>query len=186
MDSQSIPRLIKSYLNVEALLEAEPGLTNKDITTLFQKLEDAFGTNTSSNRTHGKQLKLYTDGAARGNPGPAAIGCVILDSNDNILLESGKAIGQTTNNTAEYQALLYGLELVQQLKPESVAVFSDSELMVNQINGAYKTRENHLKKLKLEAEKHLKALNHYTIQAIPRSQNKIADSLANKALDAQK
>ena len=99
----------------------------------------------------GKNLLLYTDGAARGNPGPAAIGCVLKDGEGAILQESGKCIGKETNNVAEYSALIHGLEMAAVFKPEKVTVFSDSELLVKQMTGQYRTRDATLIVLKEKA-----------------------------------
>lgn len=128
-------------------------------------------------------LILYTDGAARGNPGPAAIGVVIADSRGRIVRELGEAIGVTTNNEAEYRALLRGLELARELSEKLIEIRSDSELLTQQLRGIYRVRAANLKPLHDEARRALARLGPVAIKHIPRRQNARADRLANQALD---
>ncbi len=183
MDDHSLIKIIQKHLDVEKLIRSEPGLTKKDIETFFQRFERNGGMENKSYQPGAHGLKLYIDGAARGNPGPAAVGCVVLDTNDSVLIEKGKTIGHATNNVAEYRALLYGLELVKPFAPGSITIFSDSELLVKQMKDEYKTKDFNLKKLKDEAEAHLKDIKHVKFNAISRSLNTTADSLANRSLD---
>jgi ribonuclease HI len=183
MDDHSLIKLIQKHLDVEKLVRSEPGLTKKDIETFFQRFEPNDDKKHTPSQPDSLALKLYIDGAARGNPGPAAVGCVVLNMNDSVLIEKGKTIGHATNNVAEYRALLYGLELVKSFSPGSVTIYSDSELLVKQMKGEYKTRDSNLKKLKNEAEIHLKSIKYVKFNAISRSLNKTADSLANRSLD---
>jgi ribonuclease HI len=97
------------------------------------------------------EAKLYTDGGARGNPGPAGIGFVLLDSDDKLLAEEGRYIGEATNNVAEYRALLLGLEWALARGIDRLEVYSDSELMVRQLKGEYKVRNDGLIPLYQEA-----------------------------------
>src|SRR3989304_5673135 len=94
-----------------------------------------------------KIIKIFTDGGARGNPGPAAIGIVIKDSHDVILKEYAESIGSQTNNVAEYSAILKALELAKQFHPEQIDCYLDSELVVKQLNQEYKVRDANLQKL---------------------------------------
>lgn len=131
-------------------------------------------------------VKVYTDGASRGNPGSAAAGIVIKDETGNEIKTFGKYIGECTNNVAEYTALIESVKLLKELNEpfEEISFFCDSELMVKQIKGEYKIRHKDLIKLSLEFWKEIKSLNKkFSITYIPREENKTADKLANEALD---
>ena len=125
---------------------------------------------------------LYTDGAARGNPGPAAIGIVIRDANKNEIASFGQAIGETTNNEAEYRALLHGLALAAEHGDE-IEVRTDSELMARQLKGIYRVRAANIKPLYDQALRLLTRFRRTSIVIIPRELNQRADALANQALD---
>jgi ribonuclease HI len=130
------------------------------------------------------KIILNVDGASRGNPGPAAIG-VTLKNKDNQLIETISAsIGVTTNNQAEYLALIAGLKKAISLGAREVMVKSDSELMVKQLQGSYRVKNTSLKPLYSEVVKLAGTLALFQINSIPREQNREADKLANKALDA--
>jgi ribonuclease HI len=120
----------------------------------------------------------FVDGASSGNPGHAGIGVVIYKGKDQILMES-KYIGMTTNNVAEYSALLHLLDMAQKHKIKELDIFSDSELMVKQLCGEYKVRDEKLKELvqrAVAARKHIK----YTLTHVPREKNKEADKLSKE------
>ena len=126
---------------------------------------------------------LYTDGAARGNPGPAAIGIVLRDASRNEELEAfGEVIANTTNNEAEYRALLRGLARAAKYGDE-IEVRTDSELMARQLKGTYRVRAANLKPLFDQAQRALAKFKRATIVIIPREFNRRADALANQALD---
>jgi ribonuclease HI len=126
---------------------------------------------------------IYTDGAARGNPGPGAIGIVIKDEAGLILDKISRRLGVTTNNQAEYQAIIIGLEKAISLGAKNVVVKSDSELVVKQINGHYKIKNTALRPLYQRVVQLTGSLASFSISYIPREQNVMADALANKALD---
>ncbi len=126
---------------------------------------------------------LYTDGAARGNPGPAAIAVVLLDSHGQQIEAFGTCIGQATNNEAEYRALLRGLQLAVSHKAEALEIRTDSELLALQLKGKYRVRAQNLKSLHEQAQHELARLAHVSVRHIPREQNRLADRLANRALD---
>ena len=133
-------------------------------------------------------VKVFTDGASRGNPGAAGIGILICDKNNNTLREHHEYIGKTTNNQAEYSAIIKSLDLLKELITDynfdSIEFYSDSELMVKQIRGEYKIKNNGLKPLIIEFHSKIKQLSvKFSINHIKRELNKIADNLANKALD---
>lgn len=130
-----------------------------------------------------KRLYLYTDGGSRGNPGPAGIGIVILDSAKKKIKESFKYIGETTNNIAEYSALVLGLEEAAALDADEVVVNLDSELVVKQLNGEYKVKDSGMKALFDKALGILKSFDNFEIKHIDRSKNKEADKLVNKAIN---
>jgi ribonuclease HI len=127
---------------------------------------------------------LYIDGAARGNPGPAAY-AVVLSRPGFPVVEEAQSIGSTTNNVAEYTALIKGLGLATQLGVKKLAVFSDSELLVKQMNGEYRVKSEDLRPLYEQARQLAAQFDSFRITHIPREQNKRADQLGNKALDGQ-
>ncbi len=126
---------------------------------------------------------LYCDGASRGNPGPASIGAVAYrDGEEAPAMEISKSIGRATNNQAEYRALIEGLRGVSRFKPAHVEVRMDSELVVRQVQGQYKVKNEGLKPLFLEVQEAIRGLK-CTFHHVPREKNKEADRLANEALD---
>ncbi len=127
---------------------------------------------------------ICTDGAARGNPGPAAIGATLKDETGNLIARISRRIGVTTNNQAEYQAIIAALEKVVSLGTKQVILNSDSELVVKQINGRYKVKKAVLRPLYQKVVQLIGSLEGFTIAYIPRAQNAEADKLANKALDS--
>jgi ribonuclease HI len=131
-------------------------------------------------------LSIFTDGGARGNPGPAAIGVVIKDQSGRIVHQFGEAIGETTNNVAEYRAVIAALDylLTQSELPGQVNFFLDSRLVVEQLRGNWKIKEAHLRDLALRAQQLVSKLGARMIYtAVPREQNSAADKLVNQALD---
>ena len=130
-----------------------------------------------------KRLYLYTDGGSRGNPGPSGIGAVILDSNRKKIKESFKYIGETTNNIAEYSALVSGLEEAVALKATDIVVYLDSELLTKQLNGEYKVKDANMKILFDESLSLLKKFDSFEVRHIERAKNKEADRLVNKAIN---
>lgn len=130
------------------------------------------------------KLIVHVDGGARGNPGPAAIGVVVSASEGGVVEELGEPIGETTNNVAEYRALLRGLERARALGADEVEVVGDSELVAKQINGQYKVKHDGLKPLHAEALRALAGFDRWHVRTVPRAQNAAADALVNAALDA--
>ena len=130
-----------------------------------------------------KKIYLYTDGGSRGNPGPAGIGIIILDGAKKKIKESFKYIGETTNNIAEYSALIHGLEEAFALNADEVIVNLDSELIVKQLNGEYKVKDAGMKELFGKALDILKRFGSFEIKHIDRAKNKEADKLVNKAIN---
>jgi len=130
------------------------------------------------------KARLFTDGGARGNPGPAAFGYVIEAEDGTVLAARGEAIGVATNNVAEYSALVAGLAKAAELQIPEVEVVSDSELMVKQMQGVYKVKNEALRDLSLQAARNARAVGKVTYTAVRREHNKLADQLVNEALDA--
>jgi len=129
-----------------------------------------------------KKFVMYIDGASRGNPGPAGIGVVVLH-NRKKTKEFYKYIGETTNNIAEYNALLYGLQEIACLEPDEIIINVDSELVAKQLNGEYKVKDPNIKELFEKAVGILKGFKSFEIRHVERSKNKEADRLANKAIN---
>ncbi len=131
------------------------------------------------------QALIYIDGAARGNPGASGIGIVIKDQAGKKIREFYKYIGEVTNNIAEYTALVYSLQEALMLGIKDIVINSDSELLVKQLNGEYKVKNEGLR-THYEQFLHLKAgFNTIVVNQISREQNKDADKLANQAIDAR-
>lgn len=128
-------------------------------------------------------LRLWIDGAARGNPGPASAGVVIEDESGRVLLDEGFALGETTNNVAEYSALIHALEHAERLGGRALRIHSDSELLVKQMKGQYKVRHANLQPLHARAKEGIARFEAVEIVHVRREQNRRADAAANRALD---
>jgi ribonuclease HI len=126
---------------------------------------------------------INTDGASRGNPGPAAIGVTIRDSRGRLLESISRHIGITTNNQAEYRSIIAGLEKAIGLGARRVLVRSDSELLVKQLKGQYKIKNAALRLLYQEVIRLAGPLDSFDIEYVPRERNAEADALANRAFD---
>lgn len=127
--------------------------------------------------------RLYCDGASRGNPGPAGAGAVLVDPRGEPRVQLSRYLGQTTNNVAEYQALLLGLKAARDLGVHRLQVFLDSELLVKQLNGRYQVKAPHLLPLWRRAKKELQNFRAHAISQVPRAANSQADRLARQAID---
>ncbi len=128
-------------------------------------------------------VNLYTDGACRGNPGQGGAGAVLVDKAGEIVGTVKHSLGHCTNNIAEYRALILGLEEALKNRYGQLNIFLDSELLVNQIKGTYKVKNEKLKPLMLEVKKLLSYFDSYKIEHIDRTKNYMADKLANEAID---
>jgi len=129
------------------------------------------------------QLIAYVDGGSRGNPGPAGYGVVIQDAKGKTLETLSRAIGTTTNNVAEYQALLAALEYATARQSRGLKIYCDSELVVRQMQGRYRVQSPDLKPLYQQACELANRLDRFVIEHVPREQNSVADRLANEAMD---
>ena len=129
------------------------------------------------------RARLYTDGGARGNPGPAAYAYVIEDETGMVLAQHGETIGVATNNVAEYRGLIAGLERAAQLHVDGLEVVSDSELMVKQMRGEYRVKNATLRELQQRAAGRAREIREVSYTHVRRAHNELADRLVNEALD---
>lgn len=131
------------------------------------------------------KVRVYSDGGARGNPGPAAIGIWICDMKGTLLREHKERIGEATNNVAEYSAVIVGLELAKSLGADVVEYFVDSELVARQLSGDYRVKAPHLRGLFEQVQRKREAFRHVTFTHVPRTHPQIdrVDRLVNEALD---
>lgn len=131
-----------------------------------------------------REIKLYGDGGSRGNPGPSASGYVLMDMDDNVLETNGEYLNITTNNQAEYHSLRLGLERARQLGAETVHVYMDSLLVINQMKGIFKVKNQELKPVYMVIQEMLKSFKHVDFTHVPRELNKLADGEVNRILDS--
>jgi ribonuclease HI len=125
-------------------------------------------------------IEVFIDGASKGNPGPAGIGVLILDRNKHEICKISEKIEDTTNNVAEYKALLRAITECKKLNLLSVKFYTDSQLLARQINGMYKIKDQRLKSLYIKIKGKLLGFKSWEITHIPREQNVAADKLANE------
>uniref|UniRef100_A0A7V3YHJ1 Ribonuclease HI family protein n=1 Tax=Candidatus Caldatribacterium californiense TaxID=1454726 RepID=A0A7V3YHJ1_9BACT len=131
------------------------------------------------------ELLVFVDGASKGNPGESAAAFVVCDGDGNVLFEMASRIGIATNNEAEYWALLLALDFLRQWKVKRLSVFSDSELLVRQLQGTYRVRSPKLSSLHQLAKERIQGFPSFTITHIPREKNQRADSLASEILTSR-
>ncbi len=178
--SRSVLEALSATLEVKEVLRRFPGLGREG---LRQVLAEAAAGFSPPSRGKPGELVAYIDGASRGNPGEAGAGAVFLDSEGNVVEKISLYLGRATNNTAEYKALILALRRARELGAGKLQVYSDSELLVHQINGRYRTRVPHLQKLCQEAIRLIREIGQVNISHIQRSENLKADKLANRAID---
>jgi ribonuclease HI len=128
-------------------------------------------------------LKIYVDGASRGNPGPSALGYVIYSQDGQRLEDQGRYLGNATNNQAEYEALLAAINRARFLGAQELEIFSDSELLVRQLSGVYAVKHPTLRNLYLQVQRLRGHFRQFRVRHINREENREADALANEALD---
>ena len=136
-----------------------------------------------SARADVKRLRVFSDGAARGNPGPAGAGAVVLDPKGRVLARVGKFLGKQTNNVAEYEGLLLGLARAKELGAHELDVRADSLLLIRQLEGAYQVKNVALKALHAKAKELLRSFDRVDLRHIPREENTLADEMSNRAID---
>jgi ribonuclease HI len=126
---------------------------------------------------------VNVDGGSRGNPGPAGIAAVAADSAGKVLAERAETIGEATNNVAEYRALLLGIDLAKELGADEVEFVGDSKLIVEQVRGNWRVKQDHLRPLHTKVRDALRDLSSWSIRHVKRGENERADQLLNDALD---
>lgn len=182
------PRWLNEWNMVEIWLsthEAGNKVTEKDH-TLARAIDDAYDNylDRGTDNIQGlDEAKLYTDGGSRGNPGPSAAAYVICKSDDSVVKKDGIYLGVTTNNQAEYRALEAGLEKVAKLGIKKLIVFMDSELIVKQLNGVYKIKNQDFLPIYQEVKSLTEHFEKVEFVHIPRELNKEADAEVNRVLD---
>lgn len=129
------------------------------------------------------RIRVYSDGAARGNPGPAGAGAVLVEATGRVVERLGKFLGVQTNNYAEYMGLLLGLKRAKELGVQEVEVFADSELMIRQLGGAYQVKSPSLRPLYEEVLGLLNEFQRIKLVHVPREMNAAADEMSNRAID---
>lgn len=133
--------------------------------------------------TSGSRVTINCDGAARGNPGPAGAGAVVVDENGTVLAEVAEGLGETTNNVAEYTAVIRGLEEAERLGAREVLLRSDSQLLINQLTGRYRVKAPHLQPLHRRVRELMQVFERIDLEHVPRERNAAADALANLGVD---
>lgn len=180
-----------AYQNDEVMLSAFRRFYGEDVSleSIVKVVKYYFYKNRQDMANRGsveqREVKLYTDGGSRGNPGPSATGYVIMDMDNNILYSTGIYLGITTNNQAEYQAVLQGLRQARQLGARVVHVYMDSLLVVNQMVGIFKIKNRELWPVHQAIRDEIKRFDKVNFTHIPREMNKLADAEVNKTLDSQ-
>lgn len=185
----SLPALLRAIAEVEPLertLQRFPGATRAELVEILAagsgKAPPARPAESHAIRRHPK-LRVASDGAARGNPGPAGAGAVLFDAEGNVLERLGRSLGRQTNNVAEYQGLLLGVRRAAELGAEELEVVADSELMIRQLSGRYQVRNPALRRLHEEAVALLKGFRKVKLIHVPRAKNVEADEMSNRAID---
>ena len=168
-------RLVYRYVDFDRLLQDNPTVTREQVDELFRSLA-GFAPDAS-------RLVIHVEGGSRGNPGPAGIGVFITDAAGAVVDEIHRYIGETTNNVAEYEALIAAAERAIELKAGEVVLRADSQLIVKQIRGEYRVRSRDLMPLVARAQKLLQKIPRWSIEHIRREENTRADQLANLAMD---
>jgi ribonuclease HI len=137
---------------------------------------------TKKKKSEPTSWQLFTDGASKGNPGPAGAGWILVNDLDSVPLKDSKYLGEATNNEAEYQALILGLKNALSQGVQEIRIHMDSELLVRQINGIYRVKNSRLKVFFYQVQDLLRQFPKYAIMHIPREQNREADGMANEAI----
>jgi ribonuclease HI len=180
--------VIAEVEDLEKTLARFPNLTRDELVRVLlgkAKQLDLFSAPRAAGRiAEAQSLYVWTDGASRGNPGPAAIGVMIKDGEGKTVAAKGQVIGRRTNNVAEWEAVRYALECAVHLRAEKVHLRADSELVIKQLTGAYRVKHADLRPI-YEAVKELESrfAKGVSYEHVPREQNREADHLANVALD---
>ncbi len=185
LQRQAVLDLLADRLEDHILLELFPGHPPGRIRDLLRGTGCRPAQPSGTGDREGKELRcrLYTDGAARGNPGEAGAGVVLYDDAGRELAVRSRYLGRCTNNVAEYRALILGLETAREAGCADLDLFLDSELVVRQIQGSYQVRNRDLKELHTRVTRLLSGFGRWSIHHVPRSENSRADELANLGID---
>lgn len=195
ISSQELVALILKYLDVERLKKENPLATEETINAFFQEiLETKKGKkrvdiylphhDMTQYRQEGfRELIIHTDGASRGNPGKAGIGVAIFDKDYRLVEDVCRFIGESTNNVAEYRAMIFAAQKAIAYNAKKVIFRTDSELLVRQLNGEYRVKSPNILPLYSELMKLLCKIPTWKIQHVRREENVIADTLANRGID---
>jgi ribonuclease HI len=159
-------------------LQGSPGPAEEEAATPASPAADE-----SPARTAIPRLRLYSDGAARGNPGPSGAGAVLIEPGGQVVAKLGKYLGTHTNNYAEYMGLLIGLKHAKSLGAKEIEIFADSELLIRQLGGRYQVKSPSLRPLYEEAVKLLNDFSRVKLVHVPREMNAEADEMSNRAID---
>ncbi len=169
---------------LSATIEAFPNVTRDRLKKLLARAADAIGDALQLEENGAfERLRVYSDGAARGNPGLSGAGAVLVEPSGQVVDRLGKFLGVQTNNYAEYMGLLIGLRRARDLGVREIEVFADSELMIRQLGGRYQVKSASLRPLYLEAVKLLNDFSRVKLVHVPREMNKAADEMSNRAID---
>ena len=170
---------------LSATLEAFPHLSRERLKKLLEKAAEGATDGSIAAVDDGafERMRVYSDGAARGNPGLSGAGAVLVEPSGQIVDRLGKFLGVHTNNYAEYMGLLIGLRRAKDLGVREVEVFADSELMIRQLGGRYQVKSVTLRPLYEEAVKLLNDFSRVKLVHVPREMNKAADEMSNRAID---
>jgi len=187
---------IAEHESLAATLRALPGLTREDAVALLRSSAHALGSAEPSGAPVSKDrepraasrkpqapLIVMSDGAARGNPGPAGAGAVLLDASGRVLARLGRYLDTQTNNVAEYEGLLLGLRAAQEMGARRIEVRADSQLLIRQLEGSYRVKNERLKELFGEAKRLLRGFDEVSLRHVPREENELADEMSNRAID---
>lgn len=184
---------IAEHETLEKTCAAVPGLTREGAQKLLrgaaQKLQQEKPPleqrKPSATAPAGNVVRIFSDGAARGNPGPAGAGAVLVDAAGNVLARLGRYLGRQTNNVAEYEGLLLGLKHARELGYRAIEVRADSQLLIRQLKGEYAVRHAGLKPLHAEALRLLRGFDKVDLAHVPREDNALADEMSNRAIDEE-
>jgi ribonuclease HI/pterin-4a-carbinolamine dehydratase len=184
------PRWQNVYNTVEIWLNTHSAgntVTEKDhkLAAAIDEIYSNYNDNERMPALESKEVKLFADGGSRGNPGPSASGYVLLDMQDNVIAKNGTYLGVTTNNQAEYHSLKSGLEHARKYGAEYVHVYMDSQLVVNQLKGSFKVKNDGLKPVYQKVLDIAGQFKDVTYTHVPREYNKLADAMVNQVLDSQ-
>jgi ribonuclease HI len=193
---QELVMLISKYLDIEKLIEENPSVTKEMVESLFQeilktkKIKELIDSGLScrdipQQRQKGiSELIIHTDGASRGNPGRAGIGVAIFNKDYHLIEEVCKFIGESTNNVAEYHAMILAAQKAIAYHAKKVNFKTDSELLVRQLNGVYRVKSQNILFLYNKLMNLLNKIPTWKVQHVSREENVIADALANRGIDS--